>query len=156
MTRFTLRLTTVIEADQDLGIIACRRDASPIDATIQRRVDARDQFRLGVVKANTTFNTTSQDLTIYDDTDAATTHAAQLRSAHEFPPLTATVTIPMLVNSLQVGDQINEIDGRDVSFQLNAAGEQQEAASYPYMRRTDLGSPRQPRVPRSCNSPTGG
>ena len=106
MTRFTLRLTTVIEADQDLGIIACRRDASPIDATIQRRVDARDQFRLGVVKANTTFNTTSQDLTIYDDTDAATTHAAQLRSAHEFPPLTATVTIPMLVNSLQVGDQI--------------------------------------------------
>ena len=110
-----------------------RRDASPIDATIQRRVDARDHFRLGVVKANTAFNATSQDATIYDDTDAATTHAAQLRSAHEFPPLTATVTIPMLVNYLQVGDQIHEIDGRDVSFQLNAAGEQQEAASYPYI-----------------------
>jgi hypothetical protein len=86
-----------------------------------------------VVKANTTFNTTSQDLTIYDDTDAATTHAAQLRSAHEFPPLTAAVTIPMLVNYLEVGDQIREIDGRDVSFQINAAGEQQEAPSYPYI-----------------------
>jgi hypothetical protein len=133
MTRFTLRLTTVIEADQDLGIIAPRRDASPIDATIQRRVDARDQFRFGVVKANTAFNATSQDVTIYDDSDAATTHAMQLRSAHEFPPLTGTVTIPMLVNYLQVGDQIQAIDGRDVSFQINAAGEQQEAPSYPYI-----------------------
>jgi len=133
MSRFYLRLTTVIEADQDLGIVAPRRDASPINATIQRRVDARDHFRCGVVKANTAFNATGQDATIYDDTDAATTHAAQLRSAHEFPPLTATVTIPMLVNYLQVGDQIREIDGRDVSFQINAASEQQEAASYPYI-----------------------
>jgi hypothetical protein len=77
-----------------------RRDASPIDATIQRRVDGRDHFRKGVVKANTAFNATSQDATMYDDTDPATTHAAQMRSAHEFPPLTATVTIPMLVNYL--------------------------------------------------------
>ena len=72
------------------------------------------------------------DTTIYDDTEAATTHAAQLRSAHEFPPLSAAVTIPMLALSIQVGDQISAIDGRDVSFQLNAAAEQQEAPSYPF------------------------
>ena len=56
MSRFYLRLTTVIEADQDLGIVAPRRDASPMSATIQRRVDARDHYRRGVVKANTAFN----------------------------------------------------------------------------------------------------
>ena len=133
MSRFYLRLTTVIEADQDLGIVAPRRDASPMSATIQRRVDARDHYRRGVVKANTAFNTTMLDTTIYDDTEAATTHAAQLRSAHEFPPLSAAVTIPMLALSIQVGDQISAIDGRDVSFQLNAAAEQQEAPSYPFV-----------------------
>ena len=73
------------------------------------------------------------DTTIYDDTEAATTHAAQLRSAHELPPLTAAVTIPVLALSIQVGDQISAIDGRDVSFQLNAAGEQHEAPSYPFV-----------------------
>jgi hypothetical protein len=133
LSRFYLRLTTVIEADQDLGIVAQRRDASPIRATVERRVDASDHFRQGIVKAGSAFNSTNADITVYDDTDAATTHAAQLRSAHEMPPLTAAVTIPMIVQSIQVGDQLSSIDGRQISLRMSAGGEQQEAASYPYV-----------------------
>ena len=64
---------------------------------------------------------------------AAEAHACQLRSAHEFPPLTAAVTIPMLVGYINIGDRIHEIDGRDVSLLVNAGAEQGEPASYPYV-----------------------
>ncbi len=52
---------------------------------------------------------------------------------HEFPPLAAAVTIPMFVTSYQVGDRIDQIAGRDVSFQINAGSEQEEAPSYPFV-----------------------
>lgn len=132
-SRFYLRLTTVIEADYDLGAIALKRDASPTQSVIERRIDARDHFRRETVKAFTPFNDASSDLVVEDDTDAANTHAAQLRAAHEFPPLTAAVTLPAIVLYFQVGDRVNQVSGRDASLQLNAAGEQLEAPSYPYV-----------------------
>lgn len=132
--QFYLRLTTVIEGDHGIDVEAERRDASPMKNTIQRRVDAKDHFYYDVIDSSSAFNTNgfARDV-VRDDTDLATAHACQLRSAHEFPPLTAAITIPMFVTSYQVGDRINQISGRDVSFQVNAGAEQAEAPSYPFV-----------------------
>ena len=65
------------------------------------------------------------------DTDAAVANASQLRATHQFPPLAAAVTIPMLVDYVQIGDRISQINGRDVSLIVNAGIEQGEAPSYP-------------------------
>ena len=101
---FWLRLTTVIEADYGIEATATRRDASPMAATVLRRVDARDHFHKDVVDASSAFNATpGTDVIVQDDSDAALAHACQLRSAHEFPPLAAAVTIPMLVDYVQIG-----------------------------------------------------
>jgi hypothetical protein len=132
--QFWLRLTTVIEGDLGIEVEAERRDASPMKNTVQRRVDAKDHFHYDVIDSSSAFNTNgfARDV-VQDDTDLATAHACQLRSAHEFPPLTAAVTIPMFVTSYQIGDRIDKIAGRDVSFQVNAGSEQEEAPSYPFI-----------------------
>ena len=129
---FWLRLTTVIEADYGIEATAPRRDASPMSSTILRRVDARDHFHYDVVGGSSAFNQSpGTDQVVQDDSDAAVAHACQLRSAHEFPPLAAAVTIPMLVDYVQIGDRISQINGRDVSLLVNAGIEQGEAPSYP-------------------------
>ncbi len=132
--QFYLRLTTVIEGDFGIDVEAYRRDASPMKQTIVRRVDAKDHFHYDVVDGTSAFSQTPlMPDVVQDDTDLATAHACQLRSAHEFPPLTASITIPMFVTSYQVGDRINQIAGRDVSLQVNAGAEQAEAPSYPFI-----------------------
>lgn len=129
---FWLRLTTVIEADYGIEAIAPRRDASPVSSTILRRVDARDHFHYDVVDGSSAFNPSpGTDQVMQDDSDAALAHACQLRSAHEFPPLTAAVTMPILVDYIQIGDRISQINGRDISFLVNCGIEQGEAPSYP-------------------------
>lgn len=132
--QFYLRLTTVIEGDLGIDVEAKRRDASPMTNTIQRRIDAKDHFHYDVIDSSSAFNTNgyARDV-VQDDTDLATAHACQLRSAREFPPLAATITIPMFVTSYQVGDRIDQIAGRDVSFQVNAGAEQEEGPSYPFV-----------------------
>lgn len=131
---FWLRLTTVVDADYGIEAIAARRDASPMALSILRRVDARDHFHRDVIDASSVFNPTpGTDMAVQDDTDAAVAQACQLRSAHEFPPLVAAVTIPMLVDYAQIGDRISQINGRDVSLLVNAGTEQGEASNYPYV-----------------------
>ncbi len=74
---FWLRLTTVIEADRGIEATAPRRDASPMSATILRRVDARDHFHYDVVDGCSAFNSSpGTDQVVQDDSDAA--HGARL------------------------------------------------------------------------------
>jgi hypothetical protein len=131
---YWLRLTTVIEADYGIEATAQRRDASPLSSTVLRRVDARDHFHRDLIGASSAFNQTpGDDQVVQDDTVVALAHACQLRSAHEFPPLAAAVTIPMLVDYVEIGDRISQINGRDVSLLMNAGIEQGEAPSYPFV-----------------------
>jgi hypothetical protein len=131
---FWLRLTTVIEADYGIEATALRRDASPMSSTILRRVDARDHFHYDVVDGSSAFNSSPRtDQIMQDDSDAALAQACQLRSTHEFPPLVAAVTMPMLVGYIQIGDRISQINGRDISFLVNSGIEQGEAPSYPFV-----------------------
>jgi len=131
---FWLRLTTVIEGDFGIGSEAKRREASPMKDIIKRRIDAKDHFHYDVIDGSSPYaQTIGKTSTIQDDTDNSLAHASQLRTAHEFPPLTAAITIPMFVTSYQVGDRIDKIAGREVSLQVNAGKEQQEAPSYPFV-----------------------
>jgi hypothetical protein len=54
--RFYLRLTTTIESDYDMGIVAERRKASPIDYDITRVTDAADHFQKQVIVQLSAYN----------------------------------------------------------------------------------------------------
>ena len=91
-SRFTLRLTTVVEADRRINVEAPTRPASPTQFVRERVVDGKDHFQYCVIdKSSINYAANKGDGTnpvvIRDDTAAATTHAEQLRSAHEFPTL---------------------------------------------------------------------
>jgi hypothetical protein len=137
--QFWLRLTTVIEGDYGIEATAQKRPASPIPFTIQRNVDAHDHFYYDVVDGTSPYSPNpgpagpENATVVKDDSDHALAHACQLRTAHEFPALTASVQIPQLIGYIDVGDRISEINGRDVSFLVNAGVEQGEAPAYPYV-----------------------
>jgi hypothetical protein len=131
LKKFTLLLTTVVEGDHGIEVSADKRKASPIDHTITRRVDARDHYRYAEVTVSSRLG--DGNAVIVDDTAAALEKATQLRAAHEFPPISGSVTIPHLDFSLEIGDRIDKINGRDVSLQVNAGSEADEAKSYPFV-----------------------
>src|SRR5262249_25624321 len=70
---------------------------------------------------------------IRDDTKRATTHANQLRSANEFPPLAGSVSIPFLTTFYQIGDRISPPTGRGISLQTNIGESAGEAPGYPWI-----------------------
>jgi len=153
LKRFALRLTTVIESDFGLDAVAEKRAASPSPFTISRRVEARDVYRRSVVHPSSPFYDDSDpdalDLNanqiVRDDSAKALTKAAQIRSSREFPPIAAAVAIPRLDFSLQIGDRVSRINGREVSLQVNAGSEAGESPSYPFVtaRTLDLAGDRQ-------------
>lgn len=131
--QFYLRLTCVIESDHCLDVTATKRVASPYPYAITRRIDTKNIFKKEVISSYSVFNTSGQNTISRDDSQSALAYANQLRAAHEFPPISATVTIPWFSKSYQVGDRISYIDGRNVSLQVNAASEQGEEPSYPFI-----------------------
>jgi hypothetical protein len=144
-----LRLTTVIEADTINEITAAKRIASPTQYARERRIDGRDHFQYCSVFSGSLHYTAdggdgTNPYVARDDTQAATTHAQQIRSAHEMPTLAGSLTIPFITDYYQLGDRINMIHGRDASLQTNAAGNSGEAPSYPWVvARSFVFEPRQ-------------
>ncbi|MHB1561510.1 MAG: hypothetical protein ACYC61_29015, partial [Isosphaeraceae bacterium] len=57
----------------------------------------------------------------------------QLRAAHEFPPLAGSITIPYITTYYQIGDRIEQVLGRGVSFGTNIAQDQGELPTYPWV-----------------------
>jgi hypothetical protein len=137
--QFWLRLTTVIEADYGIEATATKRAASPLPFTIQRNVDAVDHFYYDVVDGTSPYSPNpgpagpANATVIKDDSTEALAHACQLRTACEFPPITASVVIPMLVGYISIGDRVSQINGRNVSLLTNAGVSQGEAAAYPFV-----------------------
>lgn len=129
--KFYLRLTTVIDGDYGIKAVADKRKASPIGFDVTRRIDARDHYAYAKVEASSAAG--AGEAVVTDDTGNAMEKATQLRAAHEFPPIAGSVTIPGLDFSLQIGDRIKSINGRDVSLQVNAGAEAGEAKSYPFV-----------------------
>ena len=68
-----------------------------------------------------------------DDTKPATTHAEQLRSAHEFPTLAGSATLPFITDYYQIGDRVKIIQGRNANLQINVGVDQGETPCYPWV-----------------------
>lgn len=151
---FVLRLTTVIEGDRGLNIIARKRQASPLANTVMRRLDAKDVFQKQVITYSSAFwdiadnNLTpmgdasqfdapyfddDNNIVARDDTNAAQAYANQMRTAHEMPSLPMAITINYFTAAYLVGDRVDQIQGRNVSLQTNAGAEQGEAPAYPFV-----------------------
>ena len=72
-------------------------------------------------------------LVVRDDAKAAMTHAEQLRSAHEFPTLAGSATLPFITDYYQIGDRVKIIQGRNANLQINVGVDQGEAPTYPWV-----------------------
>jgi hypothetical protein len=149
---FALRLTTVIEGDQRVNVIAYARSASPTMYPRERAIDAHEHFQYCQVVPKSLYYTDdggdgTHNYVQRDDTKAATTYAQQIRSAHEMPPLAGSMTIPFLTDYYALGDRLNMIQGRNANLQTNVGAEQGEAPSYPWIvARSFVFEPRQETV----------
>jgi len=144
---FTLRLTTVIDADQripDDRITADKRPASPTRFARERSADGKDHFQYCSIETSSIYYATQKDmngdasdgtnpLICRDDAKAAMTHAEQLRSAHEFPTLAGSATLPFITDYYQIGDRVKIIQGRNANLQINVGVNQGEAPTYPWV-----------------------
>ncbi len=138
INNFRLRLTTVIDTDKTLEINAPKRLASPTQFIRQRSADGKDHFQycsiaVGSLNYAAQGGNGTDPLVVRDDTAAATTHAVQLRSAHEFPVLAGSVTIPFLTDYYQIGDRVKIVQGRNASLQINVGADQGETPTYPWV-----------------------
>lgn len=134
-TQFCLRLTTVIDDDSQLDVVAPRRIASPTQYSRTRIADGKDHFQFQSISVNSlnyTGDGTNPQV-MRDDTDLAQAHVYALRGAHEFPTLAGSVTIPWLTDYYEIGDRISLIQGRNASFLINVGSDQGEAPSYPWV-----------------------
>ena len=68
-----LRLTTVIEDDRMMSVIAAKRSASPTQFVRRRRADARDHFQYNRVSSSSMYNDSydGEDDIVRDDTAAS-------------------------------------------------------------------------------------
>jgi hypothetical protein len=143
-TNFMLRLTTVIDADYQLDISAVKRTASPTKFARERTVDGKDHFQYCTISKSSRYYSTQTDedgdsgdntnpLVCRDDTKAATTHAEQLRSTHEFPTLAGAATLPFITDYYQIGDRVKIIQGRNANLQINVGVDQGETPCYPWV-----------------------
>jgi hypothetical protein len=143
-TGLTMVLTTVIEGDFRLDPSAPKRVASPTQFTRRRSIDGRDHYQYCAITPGSYYYSSQTDmngdpadgsdlLVARDDTEAATTYAKQLRSAHEFPTLAGSAALPFVTNYYQIGDRVNIIQGRDANMQINVGSDQGEAPSYPWI-----------------------
>lgn len=136
--RFYLRLTTVIEGDRGINVVAKKRSASPTTFAVERKIDCRDHYRLEYINDSSPFfdveqaigDGTGNQVAARDDTKAAQAYADGVRAAHELPPTAGSVTIPRLTASYPIGTQITGVVGRTCNFKSNA-GDAGEGDQFP-------------------------
>lgn len=127
------RLTTVIEDDRMMSVIATKRTASPTQFVRRRRLDAHDHFQYNRVLALSMYNTKGKDLIARDDTKLAMAHAVANRARTEFPPVAGNITLPFITDFYGLGDRIDQINGRNISLVSNVGASQGEAPNSPFI-----------------------
>ena len=134
-TEFSLRLTTVIDDDSQLGVSAGKRIASPTHFPRRRVADGKDHFQFQSISVNSLNYTGDGTNAVVqrDDTKLGQAHIYALRTAHEFPPLAGSVMIPWLTDYYGIGDRLQIIQGRNASLVVNVGADQGEAPSYPWV-----------------------
>jgi hypothetical protein len=128
---FHLRLTCVIEADQDLDATAERRTSSPVPFEVWSAQDYRDLYRRDYIHASSEYNETEDTYNVRDDTGFAQAQARAIRREQETPPVQATAEIPWLSLAYELGDRIAGIDGRGIDLSGSSGAEAGETPAYP-------------------------
>ncbi|MDR3639060.1 MAG: hypothetical protein P4L84_34970 [Isosphaeraceae bacterium] len=117
---FFLRLTCVVEADKRLSYTAAKGATSPLTQTIEQRIDAHDRLRVEIQAKCSEYNTTGSDQKLRDDTDLATAEALATRIATECGVFDGDpVEIPYLTRYYDIGDRIDQINGRGLGFRTD-------------------------------------
>lgn len=117
--KFWLRLTCVIRGDK-----RCQHSTNPspfnvaAEYPVRRVVDAHDRYKKQTVCANTPYND-GADVVRRDDSTNARAEAELSQIATENGVFGGKVTIPRLTDAYQVGDRIDQIQGRSLRFQTN-------------------------------------
>ena len=130
-SKFSLRLTCVIEADATIEATADRRPSSPTTYQVLRRVDASDRYVKHLIAPQSEFNATGSFVTARDDTKEAQAEADARRLAGEAGEVRGSVTIPRFTSAYRVGDRIRSIQGRNLSLRTNAGAPAEEGEVYP-------------------------
>lgn len=122
-------LTVVIEADEAVKGVADRRDSSPLQHTVERRIDASDRYKYEEITTPSWF---APDAAIVerDDSDGAEAEAVATQLVTEAGMLDGEVSIPYLTLHYQIGDRIRSVQGVGLGFDANAAGGS-DGAIYP-------------------------
>ncbi|MHC5537747.1 hypothetical protein ACYOEI_05885, partial [Singulisphaera rosea] len=120
--KFFVRLTCVIEGDQCTEFKADRRPSSPINYPIEERVDARDRLATRWIAANSEFNSDSDPQKIQDEDDFLKAEALTVQTAKEAGVFAAEITIPYFTAYYEIGDRIDQIEGRDLGLRTDGGG----------------------------------
>lgn len=128
-TRFTLRLTCVLEADRVVSGLSPRRTTAPLTYDVERLVDRRDQYRYEAVAAGSQFNADPSVLVKRDDAPRAQADAESIRQALDCGLFEGSVTIPYYTRKYEIGDRIRSIDGRNLGLRTDGG----DAATTPVL-----------------------
>jgi hypothetical protein len=121
--KFFLRLTCSLDSD-----LALRQTVaittSPLPQKISRTVDASDRYRLDIIDDSSEFaplngNGKKTNKVARDDRKAATAEATALALGSAYGVLDGPVTVPRLTTYYQVGDRIDQIDGRGLGLRTD-------------------------------------
>lgn len=127
--RISFRLDAVIESDRGLEVIAESRPSSVARYVTEKRVNARDRFVRHVIHASSAPD--GKTIDDRNDEEDATAFADAMRAAHENATFAGSVTIPRITTAYEVGDLIQGVSGRTISFRTNGGDGRGEAAQYP-------------------------
>jgi hypothetical protein len=121
--KFFLMLTCVVESDQVASYTAERQDSSPISWEIDERVDARDRLATKIIAAYTQpDNNASTTKTVLNDQDYLTAEAISVRQSKEAGVFEAEVEIPYFTRYYEIGDRIDQIEGRNLNLRTDGGG----------------------------------
>lgn len=129
------RLTTTIETDRDIDVVAEKRLASPVGHVIRRLIDCKDHFtRQAVAPSSPHYDGDGEENTyVIDQESEAKAHAYQLRSVQEFPLVAGSFVIPYISFAYDIGDRIAKINGRAVGLESNVGRNNGESPFYPFI-----------------------
>jgi hypothetical protein len=129
--QFTLMLVCVISSDKGIEAIASKRRVSPMKFPVTRHIEAKEHFRKQIQHISSPYNPGPGPVTVRDDTTNAQAEADALRLANEFPPIAGSFNVPWFDQTLDVGDLVSQINGRNISLNVAAGAPIGEGPRYP-------------------------
>jgi hypothetical protein len=119
--KFYVMLTCVVEADQNVFGVSNTTAMSPLPQTIQREVDASDRYFKQVIHYKSLYNQSGggADIVQRDDSPLCLAEATALQYSTQSGVLEGEFEIPRFTAFYNLGDRIQGIVGRGLSFRTD-------------------------------------